>query len=213
MKKDVTKIAILLDRSGSMEPLRDSVIEGINGYIRTQREGQDDCTITIYRFDNEFETIVRDDDVHNNFQLTRESYQPRGSTALLDSIAKAINDFEPTARGAAQVLFVIQTDGAENSSIEYKGRFDQISELIRRKTADGWQFIFLGANIDAIATGSKLGIGGAFAMNYAATADANTSMYATLGTKTNVFRSLKKSAPTDQAQSLSFTAEERKSVL
>ncbi len=213
MKKEVTKIAILLDRSGSMEPLRDSVIEGINGYIRTQQEGPDEATITIYRFDDEFETIVKDEDVKTEFRLTRDSYKPRGSTALLDSIAKGIHEFESVARGAAQVLFVIQTDGEENSSTEYKGRFDLISDLIRRKTAEGWQFTFLGANIDAIGTASKLGIAGATAMQFSANAASNAALYKTLGQKTNCYRGTKGQLLSVQADSLSYTAEERKSVL
>lgn len=168
-----TDITILLDRSGSMTDIRSDVVGGINEFVKTQTNNGADARVTLIQFDttDPFE-IVRSEVPAKDFSpLVDADFVPRGGTPLLDSLGKAIAATgerlkqKPESERPAGVVFVILTDGRENSSVEYT------TEMIRKAVkhqaeAYQWQFVYLGANQDAFAEARKYGIPAANAANY-----------------------------------------------
>jgi len=165
-----TELVFILDRSGSMNGLEADTIGGFNGMIERQRKAGDDVNVTTVLFDD------RIDIIHDRFPiaivkpLTEKDYYVRGCTALLDAVGEAVHKIEnvqehlPDDYRAGKVIFVITTDGLENSSRLYNYR--QIREMITQKKGLGWEFLFLGANINAPYEASKLGIDGNRAVTY-----------------------------------------------
>lgn len=163
---DPTKVWILLDRSGSMGRLQEAVIEGTNRFLHDQREESGECRLTLAQFDTQdpFELIVDDMPLAAAPELNAAIYQPRGTTPLYDAIGTLITRADQRLeRRAADGLapddqtVLIYTDGLENASSDFDR--EQILELIQERTARGWQFVYMGANQDAYAEGSKIGIG------------------------------------------------------
>lgn len=152
-----TKI-FLLDRSGSMDACRADTIGGFNSFINDQK--QFGGRMTLVQFDNEMEEVFSEVPIDEVRPLTTETFQPRGSTALLDAIGKTIKKYADTQR----VAFIILTDGEENSSHQFTKA--HVKDLIEQKTKDGWTFVYLGANQDAFAEAGSIGIGSATTMNY-----------------------------------------------
>jgi hypothetical protein len=157
MKSDYTHITIILDRTGSMESIRDDVIGGFNAFLHEQKVLAGEATLTLVQFDsqNPYEVVHRFAPVQEVPALTRETFVPRASTPLLDAIGRGINDVERSLADImenyrpSKVVFVVITDGQENASREF--RRDQILKMIRdRQTRCGWQFVFLSADLDAI---------------------------------------------------------------
>src|SRR5688572_15913233 len=122
MRKDYTHITILLDRSGSMEPVRDAVIEGLNGFLKTHQTLPGQCTLSLYQFDYAYESNYVMAPIGSVTPLSHATYQPRGSTALYDSLRRSIDETGAYLNGMREqdrpekVIFVIQTDGYENAS-------------------------------------------------------------------------------------------------
>jgi hypothetical protein len=205
MQADYTHISFLLDRSGSMQSILDDTIGGFNSFLNSQREGAPGrATFTLARFDDTYEPVATMTNIAYVKDLNRATFVPRGSTALLDSIARIISEtgaalrLMPEESRPAKVLLVILTDGKENASKEYK--LEQVSEMIRHQREKyGWEFIFLGANQDAIATACKIGIDLQKAMTYGANTIGTQGAYASLGDKVKVYRSVGATA-----QSLNF---------
>lgn len=175
MKQDYTDINIVLDRSGSMQSIKDDTIGGFNAFLQEQKDVPGAATITLAQFDNVYEVVYQAADLATTPELTGKTFVPRGSTALLDAIGRTIN--ETGARLAvmaeherpSHVIFVILTDGQENASQEFTAA--QINQMIQhQRDAYNWEFVFLGANQDAITTASQLGIQAGHAMSYAASA-------------------------------------------
>ena len=172
MLVDYTHICIVLDRSGSMDSIKDDMIGGLNKLLKDQREAPGKATLSLYRFDHEIELLSNFVDLKLIGSFNKGTLDPRGSTALLDAIGFAINE---TGRVLGQtqeqlrpskVIFLIITDGEENSSKEFS--YTEIAEKIKHQTETyKWEFVFLGANQNAITTGSKIGIAKANAMTYA----------------------------------------------
>lgn len=170
MNRELTELVFILDRSGSMSGLEDDTIGGFNGMIKKQKAEGERVNVTTVLFDDQIELI------HDRFPidvinpLTSEDYYVRGCTALLDAVGFAIKKIEniqnhlPEEHRAARVVFVITTDGHENSSKEYS--YSMIKKMIEAKSEVGWDFIFLGANIDAAAEASRIGINRKNAANY-----------------------------------------------
>lgn len=130
----------LLDRSGSMESCRDDTIEGYNSFVEAQKEFGG--TMTLYQFDHEIKSVYENVPIENVVPLTRDTFEPRGGTALLDTMGYVLKKDFP--RGT---VVVVLTDGDENSSHDYTSK--HIKDLIdMRQTRDDWKFIYLGANID-----------------------------------------------------------------
>lgn len=160
MKKGLTELVFIMDRSGSMSSLEEDTIGGFNSMIRKQKEGE--VLVSTVLFDTDFETIHDRVPIEKVGKMTEEEYYTRGATALLDAVGMTIGDIrarqkkQPAAKRPEKTIFVIITDGYENSSTLYDYR--DIKDLVQRQTNLGWEFLFLGANIDAFAEGAKLGI-------------------------------------------------------
>lgn len=171
MKKDLTDITVVLDRSGSMSNVRVDTIGGFNVFLEEQRKAPGSAKLTLVQFDHEFTRVVDAIDVENVAPLTDLTYIPRGNTALLDAIGRSIVETGqrlaalPEMERPGIVVFAIITDGHENASKEYSrgAVFDMIT-LQREKYS--WQFLFLGANQDAIAAGQSFGIQAGNAATY-----------------------------------------------
>ena len=151
----------LLDCSGSMESCWDDTIGGFNAFLNEQKATGG--TLTLIQFDHEYQLTYERTNIGDVTSLSRETYKPRGSTALLDAIGRLIKDW----KGSSNPSVAILTDGQENSS--HKFTKAHIKDLIEQKTKDGWTFAYLGANQDAFAEASSIGIAPGCTMNYDAT--------------------------------------------
>ena len=162
-----TDITIVLDRSGSMSECKSTTIEGFNTFARTQKEVVGEAVLTLVQFDDQYQVDYEGRSLHNTNYLNDETYVPRGLTALLDAIGKTIRMTENRVNrtNPNKIIFVIQTDGLENASKEYTK--SQINEMISHlKNSHNWQFVFLGANQDAIKTADSYGIAKTHAYTY-----------------------------------------------
>lgn len=167
-----TELVVILDRSGSMQRLAEDTIGGFNSLIENQKKLEGKCTVTTVLFDNKVEILYQGKNIKEVPTLTSKEYFARGSTALLDAIGITINETNSKISSMKEekpnkVLVAITTDGLENSSNEYS--YSSIKSLIEEKKKLGWDFIFLGANIDAIGEANKFGIERDMAMNIKAT--------------------------------------------
>ena len=171
MKKGLTELVFILDKSGSMGGLETDTIGGYNSMLAKQQEVEGECHITTVLFDNNYELLHDRIDIKAVSPISEKEYQVGGSTALLDAIGRTIykigNAQKHTADDyrAEKVMFVIITDGEENSSREYSAEKIK-AQIERQKEKYGWEFVFLGANIDAIETAGRFGISADRAQNY-----------------------------------------------
>jgi len=171
MKKGLTELVFILDKSGSMGGLETDTIGGYNSMLAKQQTVEGECHITTVLFDNNHELLHDRIDIKAVSPITEKEYQVGGSTALLDAIGRTIhkigNAQKHTANDyqAEKVMFVIITDGEENSSREYSAEKVK-AQIERQKKNYGWEFIFLGANIDAVETAGRFGISADRAQNY-----------------------------------------------
>jgi Mg-chelatase subunit ChlD len=182
-KHEVTHIVVLLDRSGSMESVREDTIGGFNAFLLEQKKLKGTAVLTLAQFDNKYELVHTRKAIETVPELTKNTFVPRGSTALLDGIGRTINETDQTPK-ADKVVFAIITDGGENSSVEFTR--DKVFEMI--KAHDKWEFVFLGANQDAIGTGGSLGIVQGKSMTYAANAAGTQSAFSSLSRATSNYR-------------------------
>lgn len=163
-----TLIAVLLDRSGSMMTIAEDVRGGFNAFIDEQRATEGECLVTLAQFDNEYNEVYTDVPVADVPPLALE---PRGSTALLDSMGKLITAIGaklsalPEDQRPGSVIVAIMTDGQENASREWTHA--AIKKLVSSQTDDyGWQFLYMGANQDAVEEGAKIGVSAANSITY-----------------------------------------------
>jgi len=172
MNENLTEIVFILDRSGSMGGLESDTIGGYNGFVRKQAE-LGPTSLTTVLFDDKYEILHNGVDA-GSAVITDKEYFTRGSTALLDAVGKTINDVgrrldeTPEDRRPGKVIFAIATDGHENASREFG--YAQVKDMITRQSEKySWEFIFMGANIDAAEEGGKLGIGADRSFSFEAT--------------------------------------------
>lgn len=166
--KDV-ELVFILDRSGSMGGLESDTIGGYNSMLSKQKkEKTGKVSVTTVLFDDQYELLYNQAPIEKVSPMTEEEYYVRGSTALLDAIGKTVMQVKANQDKKEikdKVLFVIITDGMENASREY--RADQIKKLIEeRKEKNNWEFLFLGANIDAIGAAKDIGIDSSRAVRF-----------------------------------------------
>jgi hypothetical protein len=179
-----TTIALVIDRSGSMDPLRNDTIGGVNNFIKDQQAIPGDCDLTMVQFSTGAPLFIhRGTPIKSVAPLTKETYRPVGGTALLDAMGQCIDETGkrlaelPDKERPERVIFCVVTDGEENSSHDFTAA--QIAEKVKHQTEKyGWQFVFLGANMDSIAAAATLGIQAQSAMNYQATPVGTAKAYA-----------------------------------
>ncbi len=182
MKKNLTEIVFILDRSGSMAGLVGDTIGGFNAMIDKQKKEPGEALVSTVLFDHVSEVLHDRVDIQKIAPMTRDDYYVRGSTALLDAVGKAIHHIGNVHKYAREedwpekTLFVITTDGMENASREYT--YDRLKTMIQRqKETYGWEFIFLGANIDAAREAARFGIDQDRAANYHADSTGTAVIY------------------------------------
>lgn len=171
MRKNLTELVFILDRSGSMTGLESDTIGGYNAMLEKQKQEEGEAFVTTILFDDEYEILHNRVNIKRVKPITDCEYYVRGMTALLDAVGKTINKTvkaiikSDEEEQPSNVMFVIITDGMENASREYS--YEKIKQMIEHeKRKYSWEFIFLGANIDAIATAAKFGIDEDKASNY-----------------------------------------------
>ena len=185
MKKNLTEIVFILDRSGSMSGLEDDTIGGFNAMVEKQKKEPGEALISTVLFDNESEVIHDRVDLQKIRPMTLDQYYVRGCTALLDAVGGAIHHIGNVHKYAREedrpekTLFVITTDGMENASRRYS--YETLKTMIQRqKEKYGWEFLFLGANIDAAREAARFGIQADRAANYHADSQGTGVIYETV---------------------------------
>jgi uncharacterized protein YegL len=171
MKKGLTELVCILDKSGSMGGLEKDTIGGFNAMLAKQKSMEGECRITTVLFDNDYVLLHDRIDIKAVSPISEKEYSVGGSTALLDAIGRTIHKIGSAQKHTAddyraeKVMFVIITDGEENSSRDYSAEKVR-AQIEHQKERYGWEFIFLGANIDAVKTAGRFGITPDRAQNY-----------------------------------------------
>lgn len=193
MKKGLTELVFILDKSGSMGGLESDTIGGFNSMLAKQKAVEGECRITTVLFDNNYELLHDRIDIKAVGPITEKDYQVGGSTALLDAIGRTIHKIVSVQMHTAEdyraekVMFVIITDGMENSSREYTS--EKVKALIeKQKEKYGWEFIFLGANIDSIHTAQMYGISPDRAADYIADSEGTQLNFKVMADAVEAFR-------------------------
>lgn len=209
MKKDYTHITVILDRSGSMESIRDDTIGGFNAFLKMQNAEQGTATLTLVQFDSQdpYEIIHRFKPIGDVPALTRETFVPRATTPLLDALGRGINDLEKSigdlkkAARPSRVVFVVVTDGRENASGEF--RKDQIEKMVKEKTESDWQFVFLSADLDAIGDAMAVGIHADAVLAFHKSGKGSQRAWESLSVRTSDYRA-------DRKKKIGFEQDDRK---
>ena len=209
MKNNVTELVFILDRSGSMEGLEKDTIGGFNAMIEKQKKQDGCCYVSTVLFDDVSEVLHDRVKLGDIPKMTDRDYTVRGCTALIDAIGGAIHHIGNVHKYARpedvpeHTLFVITTDGYENASHRYTS--EQVKKMIeRQKEKYGWEFLFIGANIDAVETASRFGIDQDRAVNYHADSDGTHILYKTVA---EAVCSVRASAPLESDWSKEINAD------
>ena len=202
MRKGLTEVIFILDRSGSMSGLEADTIGGFNSMIEKQRKEEGEAFISTVLFDDQSEVLYDRVPVGKVEPMNDNQYYVRGCTALLDAIGGAIHHIANVHKYAREedrpekTLFIITTDGMENSSHKYT--YDKVKKMVeKQKEKYGWEFLFLGANIDAISVAGKFGIGADRAINYECDRAGTALNYRVLSDTVSAVRNSKSKAEMD----------------
>ncbi|MBR2836065.1 MAG: VWA domain-containing protein [Coriobacteriales bacterium] len=196
MKENLTELVFILDRSGSMGGLEDDTIGGFNSTLDTHKAEEGEAVVSTVLFDHETKVLHDRVPIQKVEHITRNDYQVRGSTALLDAVGSSIRHIErvhsylPEEYRPARTIFVITTDGYENSSHKYT--YGAIKETIERKRKEDWEFLFLGANIDAVKEAERIGIHQDRAVTYMADSQGQRLAYESVNGALSEMRCSKK---------------------
>lgn len=169
-RNDLTELVFILDRSGSMAGLESDTIGGFNGLIDKQKKVDGKAFVTTVLFDNQQKTVHDRIDLTEVAPMTEKEYYVGGSTALLDAVGDTVTHIEKIHKYVrpedvpAHTMVVITTDGMENSS--HRWRAADVKKLVEKKKEEGWEFLFLGANIDAVSEAARFGIDADRAVRY-----------------------------------------------
>ena len=171
MKKGLTEVVFILDRSGSMSGLEADTIGGYNSMLKKQQKEEGEVLISTVLFDDRTEVLHDRVPIDRVRPITEDDYYVRGCTALLDAVGGAIHHIGNIHKYARsedvpeKTLFIITTDGMENASRRYN--YDKVKKMVeRQKNRYGWEFIFLGANIDAVEVAGRFGVAASRAVRY-----------------------------------------------
>ena len=193
MKTNLTELVFILDRSGSMGGMENDTIGGFNSMLMKQQAETGECRITTILFDNEYEVLHDRIDIKAVSAITDREYFVRGQTALLDAMGRTINKIGGVQKNtskdyrAEKVIFVITTDGMENASREFD--YHKVKSLVeKQKSKYGWEFIFLGANIDAVEVANRFGITRNRAQNFHNDSDGIALNYSVVSKAVSMFR-------------------------
>ena len=184
MKKNLTELVFILDRSGSMEGLEADTIGGFNSMLKKQQAEEGEAFVSTVLFDDESQVLHDRLPLKQVPKMTGKDYQVGGCTALIDAIGGAIRHIRNIHKYArpedvpAHTLFIITTDGMENASHRFSS--DEVKKMIRQQEELGWEFLFIGANIDAVETASRIGIRRDRAVNYHADRKGTQVLYEAL---------------------------------
>lgn len=196
MRENLTEIVFILDRSGSMSGLESDTIGGFNSMIAKQKKEEGEAYISTVLFDDTCEVLYDRVPVNKVEPMNDNQYYVRGCTALLDAIGGAIHHIGNVHKYAREedrpekTLFIITTDGMENASRQYS--YEKVKEMVeRQKEKYGWEFLFLGANIDAIDVAGKFGIDSNRALNYVSDHKGTQLNYEVLNKTVSEFRACK----------------------
>ena len=188
--KNLTDITIILDRSGSMDYIKESTIEGFNSFLEEQKNSTGEANLTLIQFDYEYQVIFEKINIKEVKKLTNKSFIPRGSTALLDAIGTTINNTKNRIKlldnymKPNNVLIVIITDGEENSSNKFT-REKVFRKISKREVKDNWKFVFIGSNQDAVAVGESFGINSNRSLTFANDNDGAKMAFASMSKNIN----------------------------
>ena len=214
MKEDFTHISIILDRSGSMESIKDDTIGGFNAFIAEQKKDPGRTTVSLYQFDNHYDVVYENKEVKDVSDLTNETFVPRGYTALYDAIGRTVvatgvylNSISEEDR-PAKVICVIITDGHENSSKEFV--YDKIKDMIsEQQTKYSWKFVFIGSDVNSMQVANGLGICKGNTLNFSNNSQGTKGMYTSLSRGISVMKSMDLASYTC-ADAAVFTEEDQK---
>ena len=194
MKKDLTELVFILDRSGSMAGLETDTIGGFNATLQKHRAAEGDAVVSTVLFDNFTEVLHDRVAIADVKDITSREYWVRGCTALLDAVGGSIkhigrvHSYLPDEYRPEKTIFVIITDGYENASREYS--VSQVKRMIEQKKEAGWEFLYLGANIDAVEEAAKIGIGADRSVTYLADDIGNEVAYGAVANATCAMREM-----------------------
>ena len=193
MHNHLTEIVFILDRSGSMQNVVQDTIGGYNSFIENQKNQPGEARLTTVLFDDQYEIIHNGIDIREAKPLTSDEYWARGMTALMDAVGRTINSVGERLAATQEeerpgkVIFVITTDGYENYSTEFNRA--KVKDMIEHQTNKySWQFMFLGAGIDAVKEAESIGINGAYAASHAHSSVGTESLYCTMDTAISSYR-------------------------
>lgn len=194
MKEKMTELVFILDRSGSMHHLTEDTIGGFNSLIEKQRSEEGECLVSAVLFNGESKVLYDRVPLEKIPEMTKSDYSASGNTALIDAIGGAIHHIGNVHKYARRedvpqnTLFVIITDGMENASRVYSS--DKVRKMIeRQKNKYGWEFLFIGANIDAVETAKRFGISKDRAVDYIADSEGTDITYGAVCSAVSMMRS------------------------
>ena len=211
MKKNLTELVFIIDGSGSMEAVTDDTIGGFNAMIEKQKGEEGEALVSTVIFNQDFKVVHDRVSLNEIGRMTRKDYVACGSTALIDAIGRSVKHVSNIHKYIreedvpARTIFVITTDGMENASREYSS--DEVRKMIKAREELGWEFLFLGANIDSAETARNLGIRGDRAANYRQTGRGERAKYAVMS---DAIGCLRKCAPLEADWAAPLMQEEEK---